>query len=150
MIIEIHTHTRLHTLLAGDRLRITTTTRTNAVVAGALAASTTEECAKLVPTEERRRGKGAFFSGCTSRSMTSSRGGCWSSLVEEESGCQTCIVQVRILWLYRLQQYVTSCVLCVCLDVARVGAVLLSTGFTRRQTIPTLNAVTSSLGATTI
>ncbi|CAN0332801.1 unnamed protein product, partial [Pylaiella littoralis] len=65
-------------------------------VAGALAASNTEECAKLVPTEERRRGKGAFFSGCTSRSTTSSRGGCWSSLVEEESGCQTCIVQHTI------------------------------------------------------
>lgn len=58
------------------------------------AASTSEECAGMVPLEDRRRGKGAFFSGCTTRS-TSGRGGCWSSLVEEHSGCQSCIVQVR-------------------------------------------------------
>ncbi|CAM9900538.1 unnamed protein product [Ectocarpus sp. 6 AP-2014] len=62
-------------------------------VTGVLAASTTEECATLVPIEDRRRGKGAFFSGCTSRSMATSRGGCWSTLVEEQSGCQTCIMQ---------------------------------------------------------
>ncbi|CAN0013007.1 unnamed protein product [Ectocarpus sp. 12 AP-2014] len=62
-------------------------------VTGILAASTTEDCATLVPIEDRRRGKGAFFSGCTSRSMTTSRGGCWSTLIEEQSGCQTCIVQ---------------------------------------------------------
>ena len=58
------------------------------------AASTSEECANLVPLEDRRRGKGAFFSGCESRSATG-RGGCWDSLVEEHSGCQSCIVQVR-------------------------------------------------------
>ncbi|CAM9848416.1 unnamed protein product [Ectocarpus fasciculatus] len=62
-------------------------------VTGILAASTTEECATLVPIEDRRRGKGAFFSGCRARSMTSSRGGCWYPLIEEQSGCQTCIVQ---------------------------------------------------------
>lgn len=62
------------------------------------AASTSEECANLVPLEDRRRGKGAFFSGCESRSATG-RGGCWDSLVEEHSGCQSCIVQVRNLCL---------------------------------------------------
>lgn len=62
---------------------------------GAVAASTTQECASLVGMEDRRRGKGAFFSGCTTRSLTSGRGGCWSSLIDEQSGCQTCIVQVR-------------------------------------------------------
>lgn len=69
---------------------------TCAQLAGALAASTTEECASLVPIEDRRRGKGAFFSGCTSRSASTGRGGCWSALIEEQNGCQTCIVQVRV------------------------------------------------------
>eukprot|EP00903_Cladosiphon_okamuranus_P014742 g13660.t1 len=57
-----------------------------------ISAASTDECANLVPLEDRRRGKGAFSSGCTSRS-TSGRGGCWDSLVEEHSGCQSCIVQ---------------------------------------------------------
>lgn len=48
----------------------------------------------MVQDEDRRRGKGAFFSNCTSRSATTGRGGCWSSLLEEQRGCQTCIVQV--------------------------------------------------------
>ncbi|CAM9241931.1 unnamed protein product, partial [Choristocarpus tenellus] len=72
--------------------RITLISTLHALVFGSIDALSTPECAKKVPVEERRRGKGAFFSGCITLSTDSYKGGCWNAEDKNQQGCQTCIL----------------------------------------------------------